>query len=171
MRFIKSLSAALLISSPAFAFDEDEKTRLEATLAAYATSLETADYRAVVDALPPGVIELLSEQAKLSPETIRTSVAAQMSTILANAKVESFTMDINTMTGGTTAEGTNYAFLPTTSRIIVGDAPVQEAKTLTLAVEDNATWHLMRIELDQHYIIFRAAYPEFSDVPLPEIPE
>jgi len=168
MRFIKSLSAVLLLATPAFAFDADDQTRLEQALDAYATSLETADYKAVVDALPPGVIELLSDQAKLSPETIRTSVTAQMATIMQSATVESFLMDVDTMTSGTTDAGTNYAFLPTTSRIAIADAPVQEANTLTLAVEDDETWHLMRIELEQHYIIFRAAYPDFADVPLPE---
>ena len=171
MRFIKSLAAALLFASPALAFDADDQTRLEQALVAYATSLETADYKAVVDALPPGVIALLSEQAKLSPETIRTSVTAQMATIMQSATIESFTMDVDAMTSGTTGAGTNYAFLPTTTRISVGDAPIQEARTLTLAVEDEATWHLMRIELDQHYTIFRAAYPDFADVPLPETAE
>ena len=171
MRFIKSLSAALLIASPAVAFDGDDQTRLEQALDAYATSLETADYKAVVDALPPGVIALLSEQAKLSPQTIRASVTAQMATIMQSATIESFDMNVETMTRGTTGAGNNYAFLPTTTRIAVGDAPIQQASTLTLAVEDDATWHLMRIELDQHYFIFRAAYPDFADVPLPEIAE
>lgn len=171
MRLIRSLSAALLIASPTFALDADDQARLEQSLDAYAESLETADYKAVVEALPPGVIALLSEQAKLSPQTIRTSVTAQLSTIMQSATIESFDMNLDTMTSGTTDAGTNYAFLPTTTRINVDGAPIQEANTLTLAVEDNATWHMMRIELDQHYTIFRAAYPEFADIPLPDAPE
>lgn len=168
MHFIKSLSAALLIAGPAWAFDTDDQARLEQALEAYASSLETSDYKAIVEALPPGVIDLLSEQAKLSPETIRASVAAQLATIMQSATIESFTMDVDAMTSGTTDAGTNYAFLPTTTRITVNGAPIQQANTLTLAIEDDATWHMMRIELDQHYMIFRAAYPEFADVPLPE---
>ena len=171
MHFIKSLSAALLLAAPAFAFDADDQTRLEQALDAYATSLETADYKAVVDALPPAVIDLMSEQAKLSPETVRKSVAAQLATIMQSGAIESFTMDVDTMTSGTTNAGTNYAFLPTTAQVTVGDAPVQEISSITLAVEDDATWYLMRVELEQHYFIFRAAYPDFADVPLPEIAE
>lgn len=168
MSFIRSLSAALLLTTPALAFDASDQVRLEQALEAYATSLETADYRAVVDALPPGVIDLLSEQAKLSPETIRTSVAAQLATIMQSGKIESFDMDLGTMTSGTTGAGTNYAFLPTTAQVSVGDSPVQESSSITLAVEDDATWYLMRVELEQHYTIFRAAYPDFADVQLPE---
>ncbi|WP_299753723.1 hypothetical protein [uncultured Boseongicola sp.] len=171
MRFIKFLSATILATSlalPSLAFDAGDKTRLEQALQAYAADLQAADYKAVVAAIPPGVIDLISAQAKLSPETIRTSVTAQMATIMSSAEVEDFLMDFETMTSGTTTAGTNYAFLPTTSRIAVGDNPVLEAKTLTLAVDLDNTWHLMRIELDQHYTIFRAAYPEFADIPLPE---
>ncbi len=168
MRFFNALLASLTLALPLHAMEAADQTRLETAIESYGENLETGNFKAIVDAIPPGVVELISSQAKLSPETVRTSVTAQMATVMGGAKVESFMMDFDAMTSGTTPAGTQYAFLPTSSRISVGDGPVQTSETLTLAMDLDGIWHLIRIEQVQQYTIIRAAYPEFADIPLPD---
>ncbi len=172
MYFFKRLTLAFFAlgfsAISAVALDDADRANLDQSLAAYRTALETADFASVVAAIPPGVIDLISAQANLSPETIRKSVTAQMTTIMASATIESFVMDTDTMTDGTTPSDVAYAFLPTTTNLSIDEGPIQTVQTLTLAVDIDDTWYLMRIEQPQHYDFFRAAYPEFVEIPLPE---
>ena len=163
-----ALATSLLLTSSAFALEASDKTRLETTLSTYAAALENADYGAVVNALPPAVIELISQEAKLSPEVIRQSITAQMSSVMSEAVIHSFTMDTSTMTSGETASGMNYAFLPTETVISQAGGEQQNVETTTLAIDQDGVWYLMRIEYPSHYDFVRTAYPEFQDVALPE---
>lgn len=168
MHLFKALLLTIATTIPAHAMESADQARLEDAIEAYGENLETGNYKAIVAAIPPAVISLISSQAQLSPETVRTSVTAQLATIMGGASVESFTMDVDAMTSGTTEAGTGYAFLPTTSRISIdGGAPLS-SDTQTLAMDIDNTWYLIRIEQPQQYTIVRAAYPEFADIPLPD---
>ena len=163
-----ALSTFLLLASSSHALEASDKARLVTTLSTYASALENADYVAVVNALPPAVIELISQEAKLSPEVIRKSVTAQMSSVMSEATIHSFTMDTSTMTSGETASGMNYAFLPTETVVSQAGGEPQNVETTTLAIDQDGAWYLMRIEYPSHYDFVRAAYPEFQDVALPD---
>ena len=167
-QLVLSPLTAVLLTSTASALDTAERAGLDATLDAYEAALENEDFKTVVNTLPPRVIDLIADQAKLSPEVIRLSVTAQMSSVMAEADIQSFKMDTGAMTAGETKSGMNYAFLPTETVISQGGGETITANTLTLALEQDAIWYLMRIERPSHYEFVRAAYPDFLDVALPE---
>ncbi|MGH1367041.1 MAG: hypothetical protein ACRBCL_00385 [Maritimibacter sp.] len=163
------LALVLALSSlPAFAFDASDKAGVEAAIRSFDQAFKAGNYNKVIGYMPPKIMGLIAAQAGMPAEQLEPLIVAQTKAAMANVTVNSNLMDVANMTAGRTSTGLDYAFVPTTTKMTPNGGAPTTSKTQTLALEDNGTWYLIRIDGAQHMKMVRAAYPSFKTIQPPK---
>lgn len=144
----------------------DQLASLKSTIAEFDAAMRAEDYGIVVKTIPPKVIEHISKQAKIEVEPLKAFIVQTMKTAMQTVKLISFGMDVDAIEQKELANGAPYAMVPTSTVMDAGTGKVA-IKSHTLALLDNSTWYLLRIEEVAQVEILKQVYPEFAGVVFP----
>ena len=166
---LKRLAFALCLvlpAMPALAFDDSDKAAITTSFDQLISTLNNGQYDDVLAVTPPRMLDLMAQQAGMTTEALRAVTIAQTRDAFSRVTLESTSYDMDKATIGTSSTGRDYAMIPTTTIVKVGEDRV-EATGSTLAVDDDGTWNLIRIESPAHMQMVGQAYPDLADLPLP----
>jgi len=174
MQIARTALVAGLLSLTAFAFPvsaqsltADDKAEMQISVDAFNTAFTNAEYDTIITSMPPKIKAFISEQANLSVEDLETAMIAQTEAALAAVTVETFAMNTDEASFGTTSEDRPYALIPTNTLMTIPDVGKVEGKSTTLALKDGGVWYLVRIEEQQQVELLLAVYPDFTGIDFP----
>ena len=142
-----------------------DKQSLSARFADFDRDLNRRDIRAVIDYLPPKMIDNLSTEVGVDPDFIKAAAGAMLTGLTRDLKFAGRS-DLSQALVGTAGNGQPYALVPGAATITAGKETMIQQST-TLAMRDGGQWYLLGLADDQAVTDLRAAYPEFRGVALP----
>jgi len=148
-------------------FTADEKADLRGQIERFETALKQGDFNLVAESIPPKVLGHVATKAGVGVEQLRSAMQAQMQITLASVKLLDFDMDFDRATYKQAPDGMPFVLIPSRSLMETKGQKI-EAKTATLALIDDGTWYLVRIDDAQQINIVRAVYPSLATVEFPE---
>ena len=159
---------ALVNSAIARDLSADEKARLTQTVAQFSEALQSKNVEETIRlSLPLRVLAHLAEKTKSSPEQVALVVAETLREALNQAKIGSFSMNMEKADFRTLADGTPYAFISTSTALIVAGQGKFVVDSHCLAMLDEARWFLVRTSDLQQKMLLTAAYPAFLGIEFP----
>jgi ketosteroid isomerase-like protein len=165
-RILAAAAFATALPLSALAFDNSDRAAVQAVTQSFAQNLRAKNFEGVLNAMPPKILNYMSQQTGIPANELAGTLARQMSVFMGDVTVERFNMNMNRMATGTTNDGIDFAFIPTRTTV-KGPEGRQTTNTQTLALQDGGQWYLVRIEQAQQYEIVKAVYPGFANVRLP----
>ncbi len=156
-----TLSLALPVSSREMT--DDEYAALEATIAEFDAAMKVNDMERVIATIPPGVLASIAESNGVDVEQLRAAVIEQSAKAMESVTIVSFGMDLENGEFLELADGTPYALVPTETVMDAGSGKLK-ASSDTLALLDEDTWYLLRVDDAQQVEILRKVYPGFAGV-------
>jgi hypothetical protein len=159
------LAVALLVV-PSLARDatDAEKTALTETVGRFDTAMKANDIDHLINTLPPKMLAEMAAQFGVSTDELKVAAIEQSKAAMQSVTVVSFSMDVASARHASLADGTPYALIPTETVMDAGTGKMR-AVSDTLAILDEGTWYLLRIDLGQLPILHKV-YPGFADVAL-----
>jgi hypothetical protein len=165
------VSAAFLTVSAALAQDltDADRDSIVARIAALDEVMLGGDMAAIIDLMPARILSHMAEKSGASVEDVRAATTREIEAAMEAVKIEDFEMDFAKATFATTPDGTHpYALIPTTTVMTMEGTGKIEATSQTLALRDEGTWYLVRIEGAAQDALVKGAYPEFEGVDFPQ---
>jgi hypothetical protein len=145
----------------------DESSSLEQSVRAFEDAVETWDINVVVENMPVRMTSIAAARMGMTDEKYRQVWLEDGRLHPPPMKIESFVLDLTTATYTETSDGTPYVMIPTETLAFSDAAGRTLALETTLALLDDGSWHLMRLDEEMVLGDFRTAYPEFVDVVIP----
>lgn len=161
--FLALASAALASGGWARGVDAGAPAALEARVAGFDRIMERGDYLAALDYLPPATVRRLCEMAGTDLAGLRDRMAEQVEDMKATIDVSQmrFALGLDKARFGTTAKGRAWAAMTSTTKI-GPDWPEMTAPVM--ALEDDGTWYLIRLDGEGHRTMLAELYPDLRPV-------
>lgn len=145
----------------------EQETALATRIDSFRAAFEKGDFEAIMAVLPDRLMDVISAQAGVSAEQIKSAMAEMMAQVMAEVELESYSMELDDAQYLTTDSGMQYVLVPTRTRLKVNDMRV-EALGYTLALEDEGKLYLLRIDDANQITLLQQAYPDFAGVEFPQ---
>ena len=153
-------------STEARSLTEAETASLAATVGVFDAAMRSNDLGAVVETIPPRVLEHIAAGAGVGVDELRGLLIKQMGEILAQATIDSFGMDLAKAEHRELEDGTPFALIPTETVMTI-DGSKTAMRSHTLALLDEGNWYLVRVSDAKQLEILRQVYPEYVGVEFP----
>ena len=170
LRILAVLAVGAGLALPAYAQELTDAQRqgLAARIESFDAAMLASDMKTVMGVIPPKVLEKIATTYKVTTEQLIAAAQEQIDVAMAEVKIESFSMDLDTAEIAHLSDGTIYALIPTETVIDMGDAGGKfRSSTKTLGLADEGTWYLVRIDDAEQVAILKDVYPAFADVEFP----
>lgn len=167
-RIIIGLALTLLVAVPGFAqsLPPAQQQALTERIDTFGAAVRANDIDAVMGVVPPKVIEQLAAQFGLSVEQLIAEMQKQIDEVMTDVTIESFGMNTKKV-DFVTQSGLTYGLIPTESVIDLGPAGKLRSTTTTLALLEDDSWYLVRIDNAQQIDVIKQVYPMLADVQFP----
>jgi hypothetical protein len=140
---------------------------VNARVASFNQAFLNGNYPAVIDAIPPKILEAAARQGRVNPKKMRSTMISLTREITKSVRVLSFGMATDRATYGQTSTGKTYALIPTQTVIETPAGQKLQSNNTTLALQEGDTWYLVRIDESIQDKMLKQAYPEFSNLRVP----
>lgn len=165
-RTIALTLATALFAAPALAFDDTDSAAITETFDTLLSDLDTGNYEGVFDVMPPAFLENLAQQSGMTADQLKEAGIQQMEQSMGQVEIEEASYDMAAAETGTSDTGRDYAMIPTTTVMKVGEQRM-EATGGTLALEDGDQWYLVRLETPAHMQLVGQVYPDLANLTAP----
>lgn len=137
----------------------------------YANALQTANFDAVLNAIPPRIIQKLAAQSKVDQEQFRQIMVNQMKQLAETYKVDTITIGQSKKRAGEFDDGTPYYIIPTDFVITTNETEKNQINGELVAILDNNQWYFVRGDDATTLSTMSAAFPGFEKIKLsaPEV--
>ncbi|MFS4439097.1 hypothetical protein ACMA5I_12850 [Paracoccaceae bacterium GXU_MW_L88] len=149
-------------------FSQSEMMTIAKRVAAFDRATRQRDVDGIMSVTPPAITEVIAERSGVDAEDLHQALRAQLSAMLSQIELESYSMDMPDATAHRTADGTPYLLIPTHTIINIPGTGRVESHSQTLAMEDAGVWYLVRISEAKQVALLREAYPSFAKEQFPE---
>ncbi|WP_420391581.1 hypothetical protein [Acuticoccus sp.] len=169
MRPVVAAALVLLLALPAAARDltSVEEAALVERVDEFNAAIDGRNFETVLSIVPPRIYETIAEQHGIDVATLRAVVVDQMEEIFEEATLEEFDMRVTDAERRTLEDGTPYLLLPTTTVVEAEGVGRMRFENATLALLDEGTWYLLRLDDPNQAAILQQTYPGFAGVELP----
>jgi hypothetical protein len=170
VRLLAVVAVAIGVAFPAFAQELTDAQRqgLADRIASFDAAMLANDMATVMGVIPPKVLEKIATTYNVTTEQLITAAQEQIDAAMAQVKLESFSMDLDSAEIAQLSDGTTYALIPTETVIDMGEAGGKfRSTTKTLGLPEGDTWYLVRIDDAEQVAILKEVYPAFADVEFP----
>lgn len=152
---------------------DDELNMLTNATNNYANALQSANFDAVLNAIPPRILEKLAAQSKVDQEQFRQIMVSQMKQLAQTYKVDSIAIGQAKKRAGEFDDGTPYYIIPIDFVIITNGTEKNQIKGELVAILDNNQWYFVRGDDATTLSTMSAAFPGFEKIKLtaPEVKE
>lgn len=164
------LLSSIMVANARSATDEELKMLTDATND-YANALQSANFDAVLNAIPPRIIQQLASQSKVDQEQFRQIMVNQMKQLATTYKVDNITIGQSKKRSGEFEDGTPYYIIPTDFVITSNGTEKNQIKGELVAILDNNHWYFVRGDDATTLSTMSAAFPGFEKIKLtaPEV--
>jgi hypothetical protein len=143
-----------------------ERQELDTRVAAFMKTIDEKRYGDMLDEMPPRLFDAIARKANMPADQLRTLMRAQIDKVMQQGTIDSFVLDLPKAEFKTLAGGMLYAMIPTTTDMTMGGMKMT-ARSVTLALRDGPTWHLVRVA-EAQVPILRDVYPDFATIEFPK---
>lgn len=157
-----ALVAALTAPLAAREATDAEKQQLTETVSAFDAATIANDIETVVKTIPPKVLAAMASQFGMDVAQLEAAVIEQSKIALAAVTLVSFKMDLDAASFAEGSDGEPYALIPTETVMEVNGGKVRAASD-TLAILDEGTWYLVRIDDPAQVQILKQVYPGLAE--------
>lgn len=164
------LVSGTIAASARSATDEEIKLLTDATNN-YANALQSSNFDAVLNAIPPRIIQKLAALSNVDQEQFRQVMVSQMKQLSETYKVDKITIGQSKKRAGEFEDGTPYYIIPTDFIITTNDNKKNQIKGELVAILDNNQWYFVRGDDATTLSTMSAAFPGFEKIKLsaPEV--
>ncbi len=168
------LVAFLLLFSfalPCFAagINEDERAALAVRIESFGEAMRDSDMDAVLGVVPPQMLEAVAAQFGVTVEALIEATQTEIDRAMAQVELVSYGMSLDQAEFATLPDGMTYALIPTeTVMDLAEEGGWVRSQTTTVALLEEGTWYLVRIDDEQQVAILRQVYPGFVEVTFPQ---
>jgi hypothetical protein len=155
--------------TPAKAQDSNamvDSVAVEAAVYAFSNAFKSLEYEAIVAAIPPTLLKAIAEPNGFSVAEMRTKLIEVLPTVMEGVTFVDLQMDVANATYGRSPKGLAYAMIPTWV-ITDSDEGRVRGTSITLAVEEDGAWYLIRIASEVEINQVRAAFPDLDHLKFP----
>lgn len=174
MQIAKIIVAAAYLALSSFglplsaqSLPETDLTAIDTAVDDFNTAFTDSDFSKTTTYIPPNVMSHIAQNGNISVEQLKVMMVELTQEALATVTLKSFVMETSAATYGTTDADRPYALIPTRTLMAVPNVGDVEGISTTLALKDDGTWYLMRIEQEQQIDILRTVYPDFNSIDFP----
>lgn len=168
-RFLHTLLALLLAGAAltAQALPPQDKQALQTALQDFVGYMQKGNTNAAIKAsIPPALSHILADKMGLSVEDVYQFSQQQAATQWQKAQLESFHYDMENAREGMSSKGKPYVLIPYTTTVKMhGKSHVGNSHIL--ALKDQGTWYLIRLNNPAQLQLVQEAYPDLADLTLP----
>ena len=108
-----ALTVAGLGPAAARSLTQAESASLIKTVADFETAMQSKDFEAVVEAMPPRGLAHIASSAGIEIDALHKAMAKQIASVMAAATIESYGMDTAGAEQRELSDGTPYVLIPT----------------------------------------------------------
>jgi len=169
MRLICAL-CLLVLPASARPLTSQETADLGSRIDGFVQALGAGDVGAMLEILPPRLLDRLAEEAGVSVEEMIAVMEAETEAVLSDMSVS----DIETARDGLDATDAEiggaditWTLVPTSFDVDTGEMVVTFESSL-LALREGEAWYLVRVAEPEQIGILRELYPPLEDVTFPE---
>lgn len=170
MNNFKTFALATVVSLTAFpvlAFDDTDKAAVTEALDANIAAVADGNYADAIALMPPAILENLAGKGSITVDQLKAAMIDTLKQAESTVTIEEAKYDIDAAETGTSSEGRDYAMVPTSAIVKVGEDRVQVTGSM-LAVEENDQWHLFQLETPESVMTAFEVYPDLADLSPPE---
>jgi len=146
---------------------EAETDLLADTVADFDAAMRDGDYAAIIEVLPPRMLEHIASEANVPVEELLAALKGQMDEIFASVELISFGMDVEAAEEHELGDGSPYTLIPTNTVMEAEGLGRVRVDSKTLGLLDGADWYLVRVSDAAMVGVLRQVYPEFAGVEFP----
>lgn len=167
---IRAILLAALLATPAAGWAREvtdaDREAVSALVDQVDAAMRQGDLMAATDVVPPRIFSTMAERVGMPEEELMEAMRAAMEEAMAEVEVVSSEMRLEEATEAETSSGRPYLLIPSETVLRVGGEGLRN-ETMTLALEDEGSWYLVRIDDMQQIQMLREVYPDFEGVEFP----
>lgn len=165
IRFVLTGFSALLLSATmalAVEYTDAEKQALAERVQTFEQAFATNDFAAVVDVIPPKMLQFMAVGADLEPAKLREELVKLTAKSMQDVTVDNVSMNLGEIRYAQTASEAPYAMVPTDVTFTLADGTTIRSESSTLAFRDAGIWYLVRVQEGAQLVVLTEVYPEFK---------
>lgn len=153
----------ITLSATAVAYDKQDQTVIKQKMAIVETSVKAGQAKPILDVMPPKIFAVIGKEFDVSGEKIKDGMLKIADQQLAKTDLSSlrYTYDIEAAKVLTSETGRDYVIIPT-----VFTTQGSTVKSHVVALKDDGTWYIVRIESPYQINLLKQAYPDMKHIPL-----
>lgn len=159
--------ATELSPAAARALTETETAALAETVAEFNAAIGSGDYAAIIEVIPPPMLEHIAKQANVPVDRLLVALAGQMKEIFATVELVSFGMDVDAAEERELPDGSPYVLIPTTTVMDAEGMGRMKVDSHALGMLEEDDWYLLRVSDLAMVAVLRQVYPDFAGVEFP----
>ncbi|WP_273760544.1 hypothetical protein [Bartonella sp. ML70XJBT.G] len=163
--FLILLCIAFMISTTqSFTITDQKLIDLEQAAFAYSKAIQNADANAILNAIPPQIIDSLTTKKKFSKSQFQLIMKSQIEQLAENYKIESIHIDQKQKREGKLDNGIPYFVIPVEFVTITNTGKKCSIQTELIAILDNDKWYFIRGNDEAILNITSEAFPGLEKI-------
>lgn len=166
LKTVVTLLISVMTSLPTLAYDKKDEQAITAKVNQIKQGMQTKDAKMILDTMPQKFFGVLANRANTSEGQARQTLENLTAKLLkSDPYKKDYMIDYSKARASHSDTGREYAVFPSTCRL-ENDSQTITNKGNLIAVEDDESWYLMRIDSDAHVAMFREMYPDIKSIEL-----
>ncbi|WP_455481518.1 hypothetical protein V4P56_03210 [Bartonella sp. B35(2025)] len=162
--FIFLYFAFIISVVQAYTITDKELTTLEKAAFAYSKAIQNADADAILNAIPPQIIDNLTTKKNLSRSQFQQIMKSQMEQLAENYKIENIQVDQKQKREGKLDNNIPYFIIPVKFVITTNAGKKCSIQTEIIALLDNKRWYFIRGNDETILNITSRAFPGLEKI-------
>ena len=149
-------------------FSAADRARVEARIAHLDQTISSGNLAGAMDVVPPRLFRAIAQRAGITEEQLRQAMRDVVESQMGGVTIVSYDMDLAAAPPLRTPEGNRtYLLIPTSTVVGLPDGSRVKSSNVTLALQDEGEWYLIRVDDQNQVAILKELWPEFGPVHFP----
>lgn len=154
----------MILATQAFTITNQNLINLEQAALSYSKAIQNADANAILNAIPPQIIDSLTAKKKFSRSQFQQIMKNQIERLAENYKIESIHIDQKQKREGKLDNGIPYFVIPVEFTTITNTGKKCSIQTELIAILDNDKWYFIRGNDEAILNIISEAFPGLEKI-------
>ncbi|OPB29748.1 hypothetical protein [Bartonella sp. WD12.1] len=154
----------MILAAQANEVTDDELINLQKAIFIYNKALKEIDSNAILNAIPPQIIESLAAKKNLNKAQFQQIIKSQIEQLAKNYKIENIKIDQTQKREGKFDNGIPYFIMPLEIAITINSGTKCYIKSEIIALLENNQWYFIRGNDDTALNITNEAFPGLEKI-------
>ncbi|WP_019222572.1 hypothetical protein [Bartonella rattaustraliani] len=156
--------ALILQTTQAYTITDPKLLELEKALFSYSKAIQNSDSNAILDAIPPQIIDSLTAQKKFSKSQFQQIMKSQIERLRENYKIENIHINQEQKREGKLDNGIPYFIIPIEFVTVTNAGKKCSIQTEIIALFDNNKWYFIRGDDETLLNISNESFPGLEKI-------